>query len=355
MSTAGTELLKQIMDGGFSQPATATVEAVREKVTAGLTELIDWGFRARPLLRDGVQVGLIRGLHLTERRQLFTWNLSSEARITHILRLGTTLAQEDIDTLDGIEAQRLLKLIDQITEADMSLYPYVSAYSTTSASEILWYGRGARAASWNNQEVVLPGGLRFTLLSPPDHARLWAGVAAMRERSKRRVEETYNSAIITRALTGKGADRLYASLKKNQQGLLPDIPDPWMKIVREDLKDVNFQDGWGHAHQDDTVEGILREVEGMAKMDKHERFMQDFYDHQMAEAKKQEREIEERFQQAMAGEGMEESITIMTPDAVRNIGQAEREQTRVLTDAVSEAMLGIQSDDIRRERRRGGP
>lgn len=354
MATAGTELLKQIMDGGFARPATATIEAVRDKVTQALTELIDWGFRARPLLRDGLQVGLIRGLHLTERRQLFLWSTEPQARILQILSLATTLPPEELELLDGMEAQRLLQLVDRITEADMSLYPYVSAFTTTTASEILWYGRGAQAASWNNQIAVLPSGHRFTLLAPPDHARLWAGIAAMRERSKRRIDETYNAAIITRALTGKGADKLYSSLKKSQQALLPDLADPWAQIVREDLKDVNFEDGWGHAHQDDSVEGIMREVEGMAKMDKHERFMQDFYDKQMAEAKRQEEEIEARFQAAMAHEGMDESITIMTPDQIQNLGHTEREYTRQANEAVSAAMVGIQEADIRRERRQGG-
>jgi hypothetical protein len=354
VATAGTELLKQLMEGEFDHPATETVELVRNEVTTALAELIDRGFRARPIRHNGQQIGLVRGMHLSERRQLFLWHTAPADRIFHILALATTLSPEMIEGLDGIEAQKLLRLIDQCTDADLSLYPYVSAFTSTSTSEVLWYGRGTQVAAWTDRQVVIPGGYTFTLLSPPDHSRLWAGVASLRERSKRRIDETYNAAIIARALTGKGADKLYATLKANQQTLQADLVDPWMQIVRSDLKDIDFSDGWGHAHQDDSIDGIMREVQGMAKMDKHEKFMEDFYKKQMDAQQAQEHELEERYQKALAEVGMEESYHIMTDQEVRQIGSAERLRSEANDASVMEAMQSITEADDRRDARHGG-
>ena len=351
MATAGTELLKQLMEGEFNRPAPETVTAVRTEVVPALAELIDRGFRARPLMLGGEHVGMVRGLHITERRQLFTWFPKPEDRIQHLLALATTLTLEEVNTLDGYEAQALLQVIDKLTDADLSLYPYISAFSTTSISEVIWYARGAGVAGWDTRTIKFPGGWQFDLLAAPDHARLWAGVAELRERSKRRLDETYNAAMITRALTGKGSDKLYASLKKHAQSLQADATDPWMQIVRADIKNIDFDDGWGHTHQDDSVEGIMREVEGMAKMDKHEKFMADFYKRQMDEAQRQEDDLNQRFERALAHAGIEDDVAVLTDVQVRDMDARAKDRKQQQEDAVTEAMIAANVAEERREGR----
>jgi hypothetical protein len=351
VGTVGTELLQQLMSGELAKPTPETVERVRSAVTPALVELLDRGFRARPMLLQGKLVGFVRGLHAGERRQLFTWFTDAQDRIFHLLSLATTLTTAEIEALDGYEAQAILNLVDKATDADLSLYPYLSAFSTTSPSEILWYARGASVGAWTDRKVSLPGGWSFNMIAPPDHARLWSGVAAMRERSKRRVDDTYNAAMITRALTGKGADKLYQALKKTQESLQPDLDAPWMQVVRVEVRDINFADGWGHAHQDDSVEGILREVEGMAKMDKHERFMAAFYNQQMEAAQQQEAEMEARFQRAMESSGIEDSASVLTHLQIKDLDKRDRDRQDRQQGLVTKAISSAHDAEERREAR----
>jgi hypothetical protein len=206
-------------------------------------------------------------------------------------------------------------------------------------------------ASWNDRTARLPGGYAFKLLAPPEHSRLWAGVATLRERSKRRLDDNYNAAMVTRALTGKGADKLYAALKQNQQSLAPDLPDPWTKVVRADLEGVNFGDGWGHSHQDDSVDGVMREVRGMATMDKHEKFMEAFYTQQMEEAKRQEEALEQRFQRAASEVGVDDAFVILTPEQLRAQDARAADRERDQQSFVTEAISSIHSAEERRESR----
>ena len=351
MATAGTELLKQLVEGEFDHPTPETVSLVRKEVVPALSELIDRGFRARPLQLAGETTGMIRGLHLAERRQLFIWYPKPEDRIYYMISLATTFSKEVIDDLDGYEAQQIIRLIDAMTDADMSLYPYVSAFSSTSASELIWYSRGASVTGWSSRTDQLPDGSKFTLLSPPDHARLWAGVAQLRERSKRRLDDTYNAAMITRALTGKGSDKLYSALKKQQLALQSDSDTPWIKITKADSKAINFKDGWGHSHQDDSVEGIMREIGGVAKMDKHEQFMDEFYKRQMEEARRREEDMDLHFKQAIEGSGLEETVTYLTDAQVAEMDKLSKVSTELMEKLVTDGMLDMQVSEERREHR----
>ena len=351
MTTIGTELMNQLAQGELAKASPETINKVRDEVVPALAELIDYGFRARPLILQGSPVGFIRGIHPQERRQLYRWFTEAADRVFHLLSLATTLSPDALNSLDGYEAQKLLRMVDQLTDADLSLYPYIGAFSTTSTSEVLWFGRGASASTWTDRATTLPDGSVFRLLAPPDHARLWVGVASLRERAKKRLDDNYNSAMITRALTGKGADRLYAALKKNQQALAPDLPDAWMQVVRVDLEGVDFGDGWGHSHQDDSVQGILREAQGMDRMDKHEKFMEAFYTQQMETAKRREEEMERHFQRAITEVGVEDSFRIMTPDQVREQDQRIGAQVGELEGVVTEAIASIHAAEERRESR----
>ncbi len=339
------------MDGDAPEKVSAYVETVRDNVTSALNELIDQGARIRPLILDGRQAGFIRGVHGSERRQLAEWYPDPEMRTLQLLAHGTSLSYDEIETLNGAEAQNLVRLIDRMTDSDVSLYPYVSAFATTSVSEMLWHGRGIHCASWSRTKLEIPGGWEVKLLAPPDHARLWAGVASMRERSKRRLDDTYNAAMITRALVGKGADRLYQSLKKTLRTLKVDALEPWTSLVKEEST-VNVNDGWGHAMQDDSAEGLFREMEGMTSDDRHERVMSAFYDQQMAAAREVEEEIEQDLGDALFG--VEDVATILTSYQVHQMEESIRSQRAHDASVVQDFMTHADDDLERRENRSMG-
>lgn len=353
MGTFGSDLLQSITSGEMDHPTLKVIDQVRSEVTPALVELLSVGARFRPMDVGGKLVGFVRGVHFTERRQLFQWFTQPVDRIHHMLRLGTTLTDEDIQGLDGFEARYLLRAIDTITEADLSLYPYIAAFSTTSASEILWHGRGRDVAAIHG-DIALPGGWAFSILMASDHARLWATLAASRERSKRRLDDTYNAAMVTRALVGKGSDKLFSSLKKTQAALATDNPDPWAEIVKVEVKDINFNDGWGHSHQDDSVEGVIREVTGMAKMDRHERYMEAFYRQQVEAAARQEAELDQRFADVTGVDGLEESVTRITPEQLRQRQLQDREDTQAREAEILVALTAAQDAEDRKERRESG-
>ena len=354
MGTFGSDLLQRITSGEMDAPTLEAVDRVRSAVTPALTELLGFGARIRPLTLEGRLVGFIRGVHFTERRQLFQWFTSPEDRITQLLQLGTTLTEEDIAGLDGYEARYLLRLIDEFTEADISLYPYISAFSTTSSSEILWCGRGASVASAPQSRLELPGGWSFPLLAPSDHARLWVAIAASRERSKHRLDDTFNAAMIVRSMVGKGADKLFASLKKTQIALATDAQEPWTEIIKVEARDINFKDGWGHAHQDDSVEGVVREVMGMAKMDKHERYMEAFYTQQIEAATRKEAEMEQHFSRATEEADIVDSYTVVTPEELQDRRRRAHDDMQAMDTEITVALTAAQEAEDRKELRESG-
>lgn len=46
-----------------------------------------------------------------------------------------------------------------------------------------------------------------------------------------------------------------------------------MKNRQYRQKPVNFADGWAHGGEDDSVAGLLRELQGMLSNDKHEQLL----------------------------------------------------------------------------------
>ena len=350
MATGGTELLQELMDGDTKPRTSKAADGLRAKVTPALHELLDQGCRVRPLLLGGKHVGFVRGLHGSERRLIHSWYPDAEMRIFQIVAHGTTLIDDEIESLNGTEIQNLIRQINAITEADFTLYPYISAFATTSVSELLWYGRGAACATWSRNQLVIPGGWSFNLLAPPEHARLWAGVAALRERSKKRLDDTFNAAMITRALVGKGADKLYQSLKKTQKALQADSANAWMDLVPPDLADVNLKDGWGHALADDSREGVMRELSGMEGEDKHEQVMSAFYQQQMEAARARERQIERSLSGAV--DDVEDVATILTSFQVREMQEGQRARQVAVEDSAAEA-IGHMDDIARRRELRG--
>jgi hypothetical protein len=356
MATGGTELLQQLMDGDTAPRSSKAAEGLRSKVAPALHELIDQGARVRPLLLDGKHMGYVRGLHGTERRLIRNWYPDPEMRVLQLVAHGTTLNNDEVESLSGTEIQNLLRQINAITEADFSLYPYVSAFATTSVSELLWYGRGATCATWSRNQIEIPGapgaGWTLKLLAPPEHAMLWAGVASLRERSKKRLDDSFNAAMITRAMVGKGADKLYQSLNKTQKALHADIIDPWTDLVPPDLADVNLKDGWGHALADDSREGVMRELSGMERDDRHEQVMSAFYKQQMEAARAQESKIEQSLSSAAAD--IEDVATILTSFQVRDMQRNLSDERNSREDFISDSIANANSASERRERRAEG-
>lgn len=352
MGTAGSDLLQQIMNGDAEERTSVAAEKVRTLVVPALHELIDQGARVRPALLKGKHVGFVRGVHGSERSLVFRWYPDADERVLQIVAHGSTLTRDEILSLSGTELRNLLRQINAITESDFSLYPYISAFTTTSISEMLWFGRGATVATWSRNKIEIPGGWALNLLAPPEHATLWAGVAALRERSKKRLDETFNAAMITRAMVGRGADQLYQSLKRTQKDLASDSIKPWTRLVPPDVAGVDLKDGWGHAFSDDSREGLLRELTGMENDDRHEKVMRAFYDQQMEAARRQEDEIEQTYSQA--SDEIEDVATILTSAQVRSMNASLREQADLRAMVVRQGMEEASEAIERRERRAEG-
>jgi hypothetical protein len=158
-----------------------------------------------------------------------------------------------------------------MTNSDLSLYPYLSAFVTTSTSEQLWFSRGAELSSFQKKVISLPDGSDIQLISAPDQARLWATLCNYREHAKQRLDASFNTLMMLRPWAGKGADGLATELKNTSRSLQPDQMEAWTDLVRV-KKPVNLSDGWAHG-EDDSREGILRELGGMLSNDRHEKVM----------------------------------------------------------------------------------
>ena len=108
----------------------------REDIAAAIEELLDVGARIRPLLVGTKQVGWVRGVHLSERKALKRWVTDEVDFVFHLMRLGTSLSEEDIRDLNIVELRSLSRIVRSMTESDTRLYPYLNAFVTTSVSEL---------------------------------------------------------------------------------------------------------------------------------------------------------------------------------------------------------------------------
>ena len=119
--------------------------------------------------------------------------------------------------------------------------------------------------------------------------RLWATLCQIRQESKQRIEAASNAVLIIRPWVGKGADPLSNDLKNAAQMLKTDILEPWTETITYSVRKESFEDGWAHS-EDESIEGIQRELKGMLENDKHEQVIAAFH-RQMTdrENKKQEK------------------------------------------------------------------
>lgn len=290
-STAGTELMNQISTGELKYKQSEIAKEVKERVSQELEELIMHGARVRPLKLNGKRVGWIRPLYYSERKILDRQIEDNEERIALTLRYCTTLTEDQIYDLDIYELNSILNLIHLANLADYSLFPYLSAFVTTQISQNLWTSRHDRM--YDRKDLTLPDGKVLRFMAQSDHIGLWTSLSTIRDQSIRKLEDALNFGVLVKAQVGKGADKYLSDLTRSLSSFQPDQIEPWTEIVDFSRleQDIHYDDGFGHSHQDSTVQGLMREMKGMMDGDRHEQLMDTFYDNQIKAAKKKEEEV----------------------------------------------------------------
>jgi hypothetical protein len=287
---SGVELMRRINEGSMETAPAEYIREVRNKVVDACEELLDIGARIRPLIVNKKQIGWVRGIHNTERRVLSRWLYDTNDYIYHVLLSATTLTSEQIEEMPAMEIRNLIEVVKTMSDYDVSLFPYLSAFITTMTSENLWHGKGQRLSSFENRMVALPDGKQMKIIVPADHSRLWATLATYREQAKKRLDESWNAVLIVRPWVGHNADPISADLKNLSRHLQTDSMEPWESIVRVEARHTNVNDGWAHA--EDSAEGLYREMQRMISHDRHERLMETFEKQQIEQAEEQRRRME---------------------------------------------------------------
>jgi hypothetical protein len=283
----GSELMNRINDGSLEKAPTAYVEKVRLEISDACEELIDQGARIRPLMVSGKQMGWIRGVFSTEHKLLQRWVPDQNEFMVQMFMLATSLTRDEIEQLTGPEVYSLARAIRLMREYDLSIFPFLNAFSTTLTSEHIWNSRRTQATAFENRVITMPDGKTIRLMAPSDHARLWATLCVYRESAKARLDGNLNALMIVRPWAGKSADGLANDLKAVSRALQPNALEPWTSIVRPESRPV--EDGW--AHQDGTLEGTLKDLESMRSNDRHEQFIALFDRLQKEAAEAEDRRI----------------------------------------------------------------
>jgi hypothetical protein len=313
--TEGVELIQQLHDGRLRQVEPEEIRRIRNLITQEIEEILEVGARVRPLYVENQMIGWARGVHLSERKQLKRFIFDKIEFTRHVLKLGTSLSEEFIKGLSALELRTLVRVVTEMTHSDLRLYPYVSPFVTTSTSEQLWFARGTALTAYQKKVIELPDGTTMPLLAAPDQARLWASLCNYREKAKARLDASMNALLIVRPWAGKSADGLASDLKNTAKSLIPDRMEPWAEIVKTPHA-VNFNDGWAHG-EDDSREGVLRELEGMMNNDRHERVMKQFEDSLISRAEAQQQTITEKIKQRGGPGFFDQKVTYGTESEIR--------------------------------------
>jgi len=95
------------------------------------------------------------------------------------------------------------------------------------------------------------------------------------------------------------------------------------------VKDIqDFDDGYGHSHQDSSVEGMMREMKGMTEGDKHEELMKAFHDTQMRAEREKQRQLDLISQQRKKRDEIDDSVYIIRTDKEVRQREAELQKQR---------------------------
>ena len=297
-SHLGTQLMDQIASGELKYHQSNIAQEVKGRVTTAMDEIIQLGARIRPLKLNGKRVGWIRPLAYAERKILDQLIEDESERILLTLTHCTSLTEDEVLDLDIHELNSILHRLYNANVADLSLFPYISAYVTTQASQNLWCSR--HDLIYDRKIITLPDGKTLRLLATPDHINLWATLSTIRQNSINRLEESLNFGTLIKAQIGKSAEKYVKELIRSLNMFQVDLLEPWTEVVdyvKLQANKPHFEDGFGHAHEDNTIQGLMREMDGMFQGDRHEQLMQTFYDKQLSEAKEKETKIQEIIQQ----------------------------------------------------------
>src|SRR5271170_2215928 len=322
-NSQGMDLMRAINEGKMRPAPAKDVEKIKGEITDACEELIEVGARIRPLMVEGKQVGWVRGIHIQERKMMRRWIREPNDFVALTLLHATSFSKEEIEAMQADEIRSLVELVKQMSDYDLSLYPYLNAYVTTSSSETLRYGKGDQLASFEHKIIEMPDGKKITLAAPPDHARLWATLCSYREQAKRRLEDNTNALFIVRPLAGKQADPIAAELTRIARQLETGSNWMWEQIVTT-KKQVDVNDGWGHPG--DSLEDLQRELKGMMEGDKHEKLMEAWQNQMIDEAEKKQKEIERiRKERGITEAGvMQGATTMLTEKQIRERQEALR-------------------------------
>lgn len=312
MATAGTELMKKINSGEIGTIKSGVAKKVRQDVSSVFEEIIEVGARIRPILISGKRIGWIRGLSVTERKLLSSWFYDQNELIIKALSYSTSFTEEEITKLNSYEFRSLLRLSNIMSNADVSLYPYLVPYTFTSSSEDLWRSGNTTFTSFFNKEVKMPDGKIMKILCPSDHSKFWASLCDKRLQAVRELASSYDAAMVAGSMVGKAANKVVTNLNRKAKYLEVNSEEVWKNISTVDQsKNLNLNDGWGHAHEDFSEEGLIREGEGMMNYDKHEQFMESFYEQYVS------REQKKKLLTVAREQGIiEEESSIMTEEQV---------------------------------------
>ncbi len=266
----GRDLLERIQSGTDRPAPTEYLAAVREKVSENCEELLEMGARIRPLMAGDKQVGWIRGVHPSERNQLRRWIKNPDDFIFNMILLGTSFTAAEVEAMSAPEVYALIEIIRKMTDCDLSLSPFLSAFCSTQMSENLWFSKGVKITNYENRVVNMPDGKTIRIQTPPNQVRVWASLCNYREQAKKRLDENWNAVLTVRPHAGKGAEPIVADLKRIARSLETNSMEPWSLVVRSEEKPTD--DGWAHGGGSSTEE-LMREMNAMIKGDKHEKYM----------------------------------------------------------------------------------
>ena len=326
--TEGVDLLQRLHDGRILQAEPDLIRKVRTQITQEIEELLEVGARIRPLCVNGEQIGWARGVHLTERKQLKRYLFDRIQFTKQVLKIGTSLSEEFIKGLSSNELRTLVRVITEMTNSDLRLYSYMTPFVTTSVSEQLWFARGTELTGYSRKVAELPDGTSMPILAAPDQARLWATLCNYREKAKARLDASMNALLIVRPWAGKSADGLATDLKNTARALMSDRMDPWAEVVQTP-RSVNFNDGWAHG-EDDSKEGLLRELDGMMSFDRHEQVIKAMENAILTKAEEQQRALDDRRKQRDGTGFIDHTIVSGTESEIRKrIAEIRKNRGRV--------------------------
>lgn len=344
MATAGTELMKKISSGEIGTVRSGVARKVRQDVSSVFEEIIEVGARIRPILLSGKRVGWIRGLSVTERKLLSSWFYDQNELIIKALSYATSFSEVEITNLNSYEFRSLLRLSNIMSSADVSLYPYLVPYTFTSSSEDLWRSGGTSFTNFFNKEIKMPDGKTMKILCPSDHSKFWASLCDKRMQAIRELASSYDAVMVAGSMVGKAANKVVTNLNRKARYLEVNSEEVWKNISTVDQsKDLNLNDGWGHAHEDFSEEGLLREGAGMMSYDKHEQFMESFYEKYVNREQKKKLTIER--EQGI----IEEESIIMTEAEVNKKEKDINKDIVKLQQLAAEESAGIADRVVEKE------